>query len=50
MSNKLGMRRVSERWIPHLLLPGQMGQRVKRCREYCQRCNGEGMPTQSSVM
>ena len=25
MSNKLGMRRVSGRWVPRLLLPEQMG-------------------------
>ena len=29
MSNKLGMRRVSARWVPRLLLPEQMGIRVK---------------------
>ena len=33
MTNKLGMRRVSVRWVPRLLLPDQMGQRVKRCHE-----------------
>ena len=42
MTNKLGMRRVSARWVPRLLLPDQMGQRVKRCHEYCQRYNDEG--------
>ena len=42
MTNKLGMRRVSVRWVPRLLLPDQMGQRVKRCHEYCQRYNDEG--------
>ena len=42
MTNKLGMRHVSARWVPHLLLPDQMGQRVKRCHEYCQRYNDEG--------
>ena len=29
MTNKLGMCRVSVRWVPGLLLPDQMGQRVK---------------------
>ena len=42
MSNKLGMRRVSVRWVPRLLLPDQMGVRVKRCREYCHLNNDEG--------
>ena len=42
MTNKLGMRRVSARWVPRLLLPDQMGQRVKRCHEYCQRYNDYG--------
>ena len=42
MTNKLGMRLVSARWVPRLLLPDQMGQRVKRCHEYCQRYNDEG--------
>ena len=42
MNNKLGMRRVSARWVLHLLFPDQMGQRVKRCHEYCQRYNDEG--------
>ena len=41
MTNKLGMHRVSARWVPRLLLPDQMGQRVKRCHEYCQRYNDE---------
>ena len=41
MTNKLGMRRVSARWVQHLLLPDQMGQRVKRCHEYCQCYNDE---------
>ena len=36
------MHRVSARWVPRLLLPDQMGQRVKRCHEYCQRYNAEG--------
>ena len=35
MSNKLGMRRVSARWVPHLLLSEQMGVRIKMCNEYC---------------
>ena len=42
MTNKLGMRRVSARWVPCLLLLDQMGQRVKRCHEYCQCYNAEG--------
>ena len=42
MINKLGMRRVSTRWVPRLLRPDQMGQRVKRCHEYCQSYNDEG--------
>ena len=42
MSNKPGMRRVSARWVPRLLLPDQMGVRVQRCREYCQLYNDEG--------
>ena len=42
MTNKLGIRCVSARWVPRLLLPDQMGQRVKRCHEYCQRYNDEG--------
>ena len=42
MSNKLGMRRVSARWVPRLLLPDQVGHRVKRCRRYCQQYNDEG--------
>ena len=31
MSNKLGVRRVSARWVPRLLLPEQMGVRVSMC-------------------
>ena len=42
MSNKLGMRRVSARWVPRLLLPEQMGVRVKMCNEYCRQYNDEG--------
>ena len=42
MSNKLGMRRVSARWVPHLLLPEQMGVRVKMYNEYCRQYNDEG--------
>ena len=42
MTNKLGMRCVSARWVPRLLLPDQIGHRVKRCHEYCQRYNDEG--------
>ena len=42
MSNRLGMRRVSARWVPRLLLPEQMGVRVKMCSEYCRQCNDEG--------
>ena len=42
MTNKLGLRHVSARWVPRLLLPDQMGQRVKRCHEYCQCYNDEG--------
>ena len=41
MSNKLGKRRVSARWVPRLLLPEQMGVRVKMCNEYCRRYNDE---------
>ena len=42
MSNKLGMCRVLARWVPRLLLPDQMGVRVKRCHEYCPLYNDEG--------
>ena len=42
MTSKLGMRHVSTRWVPCFLLPDQMGQRVKKCHEYCQRYNDEG--------
>ena len=42
MSNKLGMRRVSARWVPCLLLPEQMGVRVKMCNEYWRQYNDEG--------
>ena len=42
MSNKLGMRRVSARWVPRLLLPEQMGVRVKICNEYCRQYKDEG--------
>ena len=42
MSNKLGMRRVSARWVPRLLLPEQMGIRVKMCNEYCRQYNDDG--------
>ena len=42
MTNKLGIRCVSARWVPRLLLPDQMGQWVKRCHEYCQHYNDEG--------
>ena len=42
MSNKLGKRRVSARWVPRLLLPEQMGVRVKICKEYCRQYNDEG--------
>ena len=41
MSNKLGMRRVSARWVPRLLLPEQMGVRVKMCNDYCRQYNDE---------
>ena len=41
MSNKLGMRRVSGRWVPRLLLPEQMGVRVKMCNEYCRQYKNE---------
>ena len=41
MSNKLGMRRVSARWVPRLLLPEQMVIRVKMCNEYCRQYNDE---------
>ena len=42
MSNKHGMRRVSTRCVPRLLLPEQMGVRVKMCNEYCRQYNDEG--------
>ena len=42
MFNKLGMRRASARWVPRLLLPEQMGVRVKMCNEYCRQYNDEG--------
>ena len=41
MSNNLGMRRVSARWVPRLLLPEQMGVRVKMCKEYYRQYNDE---------
>ena len=41
MSNNLGMRRVSARWVPRLLLPEQMGVRVKMCNEYYRHYNDE---------
>lgn len=42
ITNKLGMRRVSARWVPRLLLPEQMRERVKRCHEYNKRYVEEG--------
>ena len=42
MSNKLGMRRVSARRVHRLLLPEQMGVRVKICNEYCRQYSDEG--------
>lgn len=42
MSNKLGMRRVSARWVPRLLLSDQMGVRVKMCRQYIKMYKHEG--------
>lgn len=42
MTNKLGMRRVCARWVPRLLLPEQMRERVKRCQEYSERYVREG--------
>ena len=43
MSNKLGMRRVSARWMPRLLLPEQIWVRVKMYNEYCRQYNDEGV-------
>ena len=42
MTNKLGMRRVSARWVPRLLTPAQMGVRVKMCHEYHRKYKEEG--------
>ena len=42
ISNKLGMRRVSARWVPRLLIPEQMVVRVKMCNEYCRQYYDEG--------
>lgn len=42
MVNKLGLRRVSARWVPRLLVPEQMRERVKRCRDYQTRYAKEG--------
>ena len=42
MSNKLGIQRVSARWVPRFLLPEQMEVRVKMCNEYCRQYNDEG--------
>ena len=42
MSNKLGKRHVSARSVPRLLLPEQMGVRVRMCNEYCRQYNDEG--------
>lgn len=42
MPNKVGMRRVTARWVPRLLLPDRMGVRVKMCRECCKLYKDEG--------
>ena len=42
MTNKLGMRLVSARWVPRLLTPAQMGVRVKTCHEYRRKYIEEG--------
>ena len=42
MSDKLGTRRVSARWVPRLLLPEQMGVGVQMCNKYCRQYNDEG--------
>lgn len=40
--NKLGMRRVSARWVPRILSSDQMGDRVKKCRQYRKRYAEDG--------
>ena len=42
ISNKLGMRRISARWVPRLLLPEQILVRVKMYNGYCRQYNDEG--------
>lgn len=42
LSNRLGMRRVSARWVPRLLSPEQKDVRVKMCRELIQKHSEEG--------
>lgn len=42
LTNKLGMRRVSARWVPRILSSDQMRERVRKCREYRRRYAEEG--------
>ena len=42
MTERLGMRRVSARWVPRLLTSEQMGVRVKMCQQYDKRYREEG--------
>jgi histone-lysine N-methyltransferase SETMAR len=42
MTDRLGMRHVSARWVPRLLTSEQMGVRVKMCQQYDRRYREEG--------
>ena len=39
LHDKLGLRKISARWIPHLLSPEQKDARVKWCRQMLRRFN-----------
>jgi hypothetical protein len=41
MTDRLGMRRVSARLVPRLLMSGQMGVKVKMCQQYDRRYREE---------
>jgi histone-lysine N-methyltransferase SETMAR len=42
MPDRLGMRRVSARWLPCLMTSEHMGVRVKKCQQYDRRYREEG--------
>jgi histone-lysine N-methyltransferase SETMAR len=42
MTDRLGMRRVSVRWVPRFLTSEQMGVRVKMCQQSDRRYREEG--------